>query len=255
MKISFLGTGTSQGIPVIGCRCKACSSLEEKDKRLRTSCMIEVGTKRIIIDVGPDFRQQMLREGGKEIHAILISHEHNDHVAGLDDVRPFNFRYTKDMPVYGLPRVMDDLEKRFDYIFEERPYPGAPIVSLNPISGNEKIMMVGGIEIIPIHIIHGDLPILGYRVRDFAYLTDVKTVPEKEFEKLTALNVLVLSAVRDEEHHSHLTLEQAIGMAKKIGAKETYFTHFSHLLGTHENIVSRLPKGIYAAYDGLQVEL
>lgn len=254
MIIRLLGTATSQGIPVIGCDCIACLSKNLKDKRLRTSCLIEVDGKRIIIDIGPDFRQQMLDAGGKEIHAILITHEHNDHVAGLDDVRPFNFKYHKDMPVYALPRVSNHIKKRFDYVFKEQPYPGAPQVKIHEISGDD-ILEIEGISVIPIHITHGRLPILGYRVGKFAYLTDVKTIPASEFEKLQDLEVLILSALREEEHHSHLTLKEAVALAQKINAKKTYFTHFSHLLGKHDEFSKQLPNGIFAGYDGLEIEI
>lgn len=254
MKITLLGTGTSQGIPIIGCECETCLSDNPKDKRLRTACLIEINDKRIVIDIGPDFRQQMLATGGKEVHAILISHEHNDHVAGLDDVRPFNFKYMKDMPVYALDRVAESLEKRFDYIFNEEPYFGNPQVKLIRIDGNTDIE-IEGISVRPIHVMHGKLPILGYRIGNFAYLTDVKNIPEAEFEKLKNLDILILSALRKEAHLTHLTLDEAIILSKKIGAKQTYFTHLSHLMGKHEETACLLPKGISVGYDGLSIEI
>ncbi len=253
MNISILGSGTSQGIPVIGCECKTCTSTDPRDRRFRTSCLIEINNKRIVIDIGPDFRQQMLDYGGKEIHAIIITHEHNDHVAGLDDVRPFNFKYFKDIPVYGLPRINKYLRNRFDYIFKEQQYPGAPMISLHDIEKHP--FTIENIKITPIQIMHGPLPILGYRINDFAYLTDVKTIPIEEFKKLEQLEVLVLSALRYKEHHSHLTLLEAIDLAKKINAKKTYFTHFSHLLGPHEKIEQQLDHNIFAAYDGMSISL
>ncbi len=249
MTIHFLGTGTSQGIPIIGCDCAVCRSTDSKDKRLRTSCLIEIDGTRVVIDTGPDFRQQMLTEGGREIHGVLMTHEHNDHIAGLDDVRPFNFKYEKDMPIYGLSRVLDAIQERFPYIFKKEPYPGAPVIRLNPIS--DSPFFIERLEIIPIHIMHGKLPILGYRIQNFAYLTDVKYISDNEIKKLRGLDVLVLSALRLEEHHSHLTLGQAIALAQKIGAQKTYFTHFSHWLGCHKEIETKLPKGIHAAYDTL----
>lgn len=254
IKVRLLGTATSQGVPVIGCECEVCTSLDSKDKRLRSACWVEVDNKIICIDIGPDFRQQMLKGGGKEIHAILVTHEHNDHTAGLDDVRPFNFKYEKDMPVYALHRVAKYIRTRFDYIFEHQTYPGAPRVELTSIDGNSPFM-VENIEVVPIHIMHGTLPILGYRVGKFAYLTDVKTIAESEYEKLNDLDVLVLSALREKEHHSHLTLQQAIELAQKINAKTTYFTHFSHDLGTHKQISEKLPKNMFAGYDGLEIEI
>jgi phosphoribosyl 1,2-cyclic phosphate phosphodiesterase len=215
--------------------------------------MIEEGGKRLVVDVGPDFRQQMLATGGEEVHAVLVTHEHNDHVAGLDDVRPYNFKYFKDMPVYALPRVTDNLRRRYDYIFEKEPYPGAPMVRLIEVSGDTPLD-VQGVRVIPIHIMHGRLPILGYRVGDFAYLTDVKSIPPSELPKLQGLEILVMSALRDQLHHSHLTLEEAVELAQELGATRTYFTHFSHWLGPHEKIAHRLPEGIQAGYDGLVLE-
>jgi phosphoribosyl 1,2-cyclic phosphate phosphodiesterase len=250
VKITLLGTGTSQGIPIIGCECETCLSQNSKDKRLRTACLVEINDKRIVIDIGPDFRQQMLAVGGKEVHAILISHEHNDHVAGLDDVRPFNFKYMKDMPVYALDRVAKHIKNRFDYIFKVKPYSSAPRVKLITIDGNTPIE-IEGIPIVPIHILHGELPILGYRIGNFAYLTDVKSIPEEEFKKLKNLDILILSALRKEVHLTHLTLDEAIALSKKIAAKQTYFTHLSHLMGPHEEIEQLLPQGISAGYDGL----
>ena len=254
MKIRLLGTGTSQGVPIIGCECRACLSTKVEDQRLRTSCLIEIEGKRIQIDTGPDFRQQMLLAKTGEIHAVFITHEHYDHVGGLDDIRPFNFKYQKDMPVFTLPRVAKDMRKKFDYIFNANPYPGAPRINLIEIDG-ESSFDVEGVEIIPIHIMHGNLPILGFRIQNFAYLTDVKVIPETEFEKLENLEILVLSALRPEAHYSHLTIKEAISLAQKIKAKKTYFTHFSHLAGTHEEITSQLPDGIFAGYDGLEMIL
>ncbi len=254
MKITLLGTATSQGIPVIGCECKTCLSEDPKDKRLRVACMIENGKDRFVIDIGPDFRQQMLRTGGKEVHAILITHEHNDHVAGLDDVRPYNFKYFRDMPVYALPRVTDYLRKRFDYVFEDKPYPGAPVISLIGIEEN-KPFTIRETEFIPINIMHGDLPIIGFRIGDFAYLTDVKSIPETEFSKLEGLEVLVLSALHRMEHHSHLTLNEAKELAAKIGATKTYLTHLSHFMGPHAKTMSYLPEEIEVGYDGLEIKI
>ncbi len=254
MKITFLGTGTSQGIPVIGCECHTCISTSDKDKRLRVSCCVEVNDKRIVIDAGPDFRQQMLKIGGQEIHAVLITHEHNDHVAGIDDVRPFNFKYHKNMPIYCLERVANEIRSRYNYIFKEQQYPGAPQITLHQIQAGVSFEFEG-ITIQTIDILHGELPILGFRIGNFAYLTDVKTIDESQFSFLKNLDVVVLNALRKEAHHSHLTLEEAIEMAQKIGAKRSYFTHFSHHLGRHDEIQKMLPKNIFAAYDGLEVEM
>lgn len=252
MKIRLLGTGTSQGIPVIGCECEACLSTNSKDKRLRTSCLIEIDDKRIVIDTGPDFRQQMLQVKTKEIHGVLITHEHYDHIAGLDDIRPYNFKYKKDMPVYALPRVANDIRNKFDYIFKAQPYPGAPKVNLFEISEGNNIS-ISNIDIMPIPVMHGDLPILGYRIQNFAYLTDVKSLDRNTFKYLEGLDLLVLSSLRKIEHHSHLTLKEAISLAQKIKAKKTYFTHFSHLMGKHDEISKELPDSIFAGYDGLEI--
>lgn len=252
MEFTFLGTGTSQGVPVIGCTCEVCTSDNPQDKRLRVSGLIRTGEEQLVIDCGPDFRQQMLRENIDDLDAVLITHEHNDHIIGMDDVRPLNFLHKKDMPVYALPRVGAELKQRFAYVFAENKYPGAPMVSLREISA-ETPFIVGSTEIIPISILHGELPIVGFRIGDFAYLTDVKTIPDSEFTKLTDLKVLVLSALHHREHHSHLTLEQAIKLGQKIKAEETYFTHFSHQMGLHNSIKEMLPEGFYPAYDGLTI--
>ncbi len=254
MKVTFLGTGTSQGIPVIGCNCPVCTSSNPKDKRLRVSIMVEWDDLRLVVDVGPDFRQQMLAVGGHEIDAILVTHEHNDHVAGLDDVRPFNFRYDKDMPIYALPRVIKNLEKRFDYVFSSNPYPGAPRIIPYSVEANQDILIKNK-HIQSIEILHGKLPILGFRFGAFAYLTDVKTIPSASFEQLKKLDVLTISALHRNEHHSHLTLEESLAFAKKIGAKKTYLTHFSHLMGRHTDLLEELPPNIRPAYDGLEILL
>lgn len=254
MKVTFLGTGTSQGIPVIGCNCDACTSEDSRDKRLRSSVFIESKGVNICIDVGPDFRQQMLANKIVDINAVFLTHEHNDHVIGVDDLRPFNFMQKRDMPIYGEQRVLDELRFRFKYAFEPHPYPGIPRFLLNPISP-EEAFRVQGINIIPIRINHGSLPIIGYRIGKFAYLTDVKTIPEEEFEKLENLEVVVLSALRNGNHHSHMTIEEAILMSKRIGAQKTFFTHFSHDLGPVSEWEVNLPDNIYPAYDMLSITL
>ncbi len=260
MKVTFLGTGTSQGIPVIGCKCEVCQSSDSRDKRLRTSVMIEAKDKIIVIDSGPDFRQQMLRE---QVHhdldtfcvdAVLFTHEHKDHIAGLDDVRPFNFRFRKDMQVYATEQVQEALKREYQYVFTPPFYPGAPLIQLNTIPSNEKFT-IEGIEIEPINIMHGELPILGFRLGDFTYLTDVKTISQKEKEKIYGTKTLVLSALRKKEHHSHLTLEQALALVEEFQPEQTYFIHMSHLLGKHEDINDELPKNVQLAYDGLKIIL
>ena len=254
MKITFLGTGTSQGIPVIGCKCSTCTSEDTRDQRLRTSVLVEIEGINICIDVGPDFRQQMLTNSVKRLDAVLLTHEHNDHMIGADDLRPFNFAQGKDMPIYGEQRVLDELERRFDYAFKPHPYPGIPRFILHPIR-SQDVFYVNGIKVIPVRVNHGLLPILGYRIGNFCYLTDVKTIPEKEFAKLKNLDVVVLNALRKKHHHSHMTLAEATDMSIKIGAKRTYFTHFSHDLGSVKEWEHELPDGVLPAHDGLQVTL
>jgi len=258
MKVTFLGTGTSQGIPVIGCTCAVCQSSDSRDKRLRTSVMIEAKDKIIVIDSGPDFRQQMLRE---QVHhdldkfcvdAVLFTHEHKDHIAGLDDVRPFNFRFKKDMQVYATEQVQEALRREYRYVFTPPFYPGAPLIQLNTIPTNKKFT-IEDIEILPIQIMHGELPILGFRFGDFTYLTDVKTISPKEKQKIYGTKTLVLSALRRGEHHSHLTLEEALTLVEEFQPEQTYFIHMSHLLGTHQAVSCELPDNVQLAYDGLKI--
>lgn len=253
MKITFLGTGTSQGVPVIACDCNVCTSKDPKDNRLRTSVLIEYNGKHIVIDSGPDFRYQMLRAGVKHLDAILLTHEHKDHIAGLDDVRAFNFKQQKDMEVYAQKRVLDSLKREFHYAFSDFKYPGIPLINLHEISNSP--FTVAGIQITPIEVMHYKLPILGFRVGDFTYITDAKTVSEKENEKIKGSKILVINALQKEEHISHFNLEEAISFAVEIGAEKTYLTHISHRLGRHEDISKELPKGIELAYDGLVLEL
>jgi phosphoribosyl 1,2-cyclic phosphate phosphodiesterase len=252
LKITFLGTGTSQGIPVIACDCRVCTSADHRDKRLRVSVLIEEDGKVIVIDSGPDFRYQMLRAGVKHLDAIVFTHEHKDHVAGMDDVRAFNYRQQEEIDVYAHPRVQEALKREFSYIFSTIKYPGIPRINMHTIA--EKPFLVSGVELIPIEVMHFQLPVLGFRVGDFTYVTDAKTISEKEKEKIKGSKILVINALQLEKHISHLTLNEAIELAQEIGADQTYFTHMSHRLGTHEEVSSELPPGIFLAYDGLVLE-
>jgi len=253
MKVTFLGTGTSQGIPVIGCKCAACVSTDFRDNRLRVSIQIEIDNKVIVIDVGPDFRQQILRAGTVQIDAILLTHEHSDHVAGLDDIRPFNFMYERDMPIYNTQKVAEELKTRYSYIFEAS-YPGVPKVQQHLIS-KEHSFVAAGIPIVPIEIFHGKLPILGFRIGNFAYLTDFKTIAPLEEMKLKGVQILVLSALQHHPHHSHSTLTESVAFIQRLGIPKAYLTHLSHKMGTHTATEQLLPPNVQIAYDGLDIEI
>ncbi|WP_343798186.1 MBL fold metallo-hydrolase [Gaetbulibacter jejuensis] len=253
MKITFLGTGTSQGIPVIGSTHPVCLSDNPKDKRLRVSVLIEWDNYAYVIDCGPDFRQQMLTANCNKIDGILFTHEHADHTAGLDDIRPFNFRQG-DMPIYAHKRVVKALQQRFAYVFETKnKYPGAPGVDIHEIENTP--FELGDTTVVPINLMHGNLQVFGFRVNDFAYLTDMKTIAEAEMEKLKHLKVLVINALREESHHSHLNLEEALAFIDKVKPEKAYLTHISHLLGFHDEVEQKLPKHVFLAYDNLQITL
>ena len=253
MKVTFLGTGTSQGIPVIGSKHPVCLSKDPRDKRLRTSVLVEWNDCTYLIDCGPDFRQQMLRSGCEKIDGILFTHEHSDHVLGLDDIRPFYFRQG-DISIYAHKRVVKALKKRFDYIFKtENKYPGAPTVSIFKIKN--KVFTLSNIEVLPIKGLHYKLPVFGFRFNDFCYLTDIKTMEKKEKEKLKGLKVLVVNALRIEQHYSHFNLEEALAFIKEISPERAYLTHISHLLGFHAEVQQQLPKNVFLAYDELVISL
>lgn len=253
MTITFLGTGTSQGVPVIGCDCEVCTSTDKHDKRLRTSILVEAQGKTIVIDTGPDFRYQMLRAGVKHLDAVVFTHEHKDHTAGLDDIRAFNYLQQEPMDVYAVPRVQASLKQEFSYIFAEFQYPGIPKINLHTI-GNEPFN-VGPVKFTPIEVLHYKLPVLGFRIQDFTYITDAKTITEPEIEKIKGSKVLVVNALQKQSHMSHFTFDEAIAFAQRIGAETTYFTHISHRLGKHADVSKQLPPGIQLAYDGLKLEL
>ncbi len=251
MKITFLGTGTSQGIPVIGSKHPVCLSDNPKDTRLRTSALIQWNNKNIVIDCGPDFRAQMLNSGCDRVDAIFFTHEHNDHVSGLDDIRPFYFRQGN-IPIYASERVIHALNKRFDYIFKnEGNIPGTPNVTTNIIDDN---FIFNKQEVVLLNAFHGNLPIHGFRFDNLAYFTDVKTINQDEYFKLKDLDVLIINALRIEEHYSHLNLNDALEIISKIKPKRAYLTHISHKLGFHKDVQLSLPENVFLAYDGLQVE-
>ncbi len=254
MKVWFLGTGTSQGIPVIGSDHPVCKSTDAKDKRLRVSAWIHAPGFSVVIDCGPDFRQQMLSSGCQRVDAILFTHEHSDHTVGLDDIRPFNFRQG-DIPIYAHDRVIRNLKRRFDYIFETvDKYPGAPTVSPVEVR-NDESFFINGQEIIPVNVMHGNLQVFGYRIGGFAYLTDVKTIDQAEIAKLKNLKVLVVNALREEPHDTHFNLEEALGFIRLVKPERAYLTHISHIMGFHEEVQKKLPANVFLAYDNLEITI
>lgn len=248
MKITFLGTGTSTGIPQIGCNCNVCQSTDPRDKRLRASVLIELNNKKILIDCGPDFRQQMLVHNPEHIDAILITHGHYDHMGGIDDVRPFGR-----VQIYAEDIVTEQIKRSMPYCFDNYLYPGVPLITLHEI-GTEPFE-IDGIKIVPIRVMHANLPILGYRIGKFAYLTDVKSIDDNEIFKLKGLDILVINALRFKSHISHVTIDEATTIAQLIGAKRTYFTHFSHDAGLHASLQKSLPDNIFASFDGMSTEI
>ena len=253
MKITFLGTGTSQGVPPIGCRSDVCLSENPRDKRLRASIHIEWNGLSLVVDCGPDFRYQMIRAGISRVDALLFTHEHRDHTAGLDDIRPFNYLQEGALPVYLHPRVYQAFQGQFDYIFQPVPYPGIPQIDWHLI--DNEAFEIGGHVIRPVEVLHYKLPVLGFVFDRFAYVTDANFISDKEKEKLKGMDVLVLNALRREAHISHFTLAEAVALATELGAKQTYFTHMSHQIGFHDDVCSELPDGIDLAHDGLVVEI
>ena len=254
MKIYFLGTGTSQGIPVIGSHHSVCLSTDKKDNRLRVSVWIETEDASIVIDCGPDFRQQMLNSKCPKIDGLLFTHEHADHTAGLDDIRPFFFKQGA-ISIYAHERVLKNLERRFDYIFEtENKYPGAPSIIENEVV-NDQPFSVNDEIIVPINAFHGSLQVFGYRIQDFVYLTDVKTMEVSEIEKIQDCKVLVVNCLREEPHATHFNLEEVLHFVSCVRAKTTYLTHISHLFGFHEEIQKKLPENVFVAYDNLEINI
>ncbi len=252
--VTFLGTGTSQGIPVIGSNHPVCKSNDIKDKRLRVSVLLRWQDFTYVIDCGPDFRQQMLRENVEKLDGVLLTHEHSDHTAGLDDIRPFNFMQGN-LPFYAHKRVFKSLQERFAYIFEtENKYPGAPSIE-EIVIDKDVPFIIGGKKVIPIEAFHDTLPVLGFRVEDFTYLTDVKTISEEEIEKVKGTKVLVVNALREEPHYSHFNLSEALDFVEKVKPGKTYLTHISHLMGFHEEVEKKLPKNVHLAFDTLTINI
>ncbi len=253
MKITLLGTGTSQGVPVIACDCEVCKSGNPKDKRLRSSVMIEINNSTFIIDTGPDFRQQMLRENVQDIDAILYTHHHKDHVAGMDDVRAFNHKWKKDIEIYCTKNTEHALHMEFPYVFSNVKYPGTPTVNVNII--DSSAFDINGVEIIPIDVMHYKLQVFGFRINNFIYLTDVSEIPKKEKEKMKGADLIVLDALRKKKHISHFNLDQALDLLQELKPKQALLTHISHYMGLHDDVNRSLDKSIQLAYDGQQIIL
>jgi phosphoribosyl 1,2-cyclic phosphate phosphodiesterase len=249
MKITFLGTGTSQGVPVIACDCEVCISENKKDQRLRTSILVEDKGKVIVVDTGPDFRQQMLRENVQQLDAVVFTHEHKDHIAGLDDVRAFNFKQKKDMEVYATVETQTALKREFHYAFGENPYPGVPKINLNTITNSP--FTIGGIELMPINVWHYKMPVKAFRIGNFSYITDANKIEEHELEKIKGSEIIVINALRKTTHISHFNLAEAIELLELLKPKKAYLTHISHYLGMHDEVQKELPDFIQIAHDGL----
>ncbi|MCF8336292.1 MAG: MBL fold metallo-hydrolase [Bacteroidales bacterium] len=253
MKITFLGTGTSQGVPVIGCDCDVCRSNDIKDKRLRTSVLIEVNGKVFVLDTGPDFREQMLREEVHNIDGIIYTHEHRDHIAGLDDVRPINYLKQKPIEIYGEERVLEALKQMIPYAFGENRYPGVPDINLNLITNQPFV--IEGMEFTPIRVYHYKLPVFGFRVGDFTYITDANYIPEEEKEKIEGSKYIVVNALRKKKHISHFSLSESLEVISEFSPRKAYLIHMSHQMGFHESVNSKLPEYMSLAYDGLSFEV
>jgi phosphoribosyl 1,2-cyclic phosphate phosphodiesterase len=252
MHITFLGTGTSQGVPVIACPCPICASTDQRDNRLRSSILIETEQTTIVVDSGPDFRYQLLRQGVRKLDAILFTHGHKDHTAGMDDVRAFNYFQQKDMDVYASLETQEVLRREFQYIFQNASYPGVPQIQLHEI--NNEPFRINELLITPIRVLHYQLEVFGFRIGDFTYITDANYIAPEEIDKVRGSKAIVLNALRHEKHISHFTLNEAIAVANEIAPDHTYFTHISHQLGLHKEISEQLPKGFSLAYDGMSLE-
>lgn len=252
LKVTFLGTGTSQGVPVIACNCRVCSSGNSKDNRLRTSALIETDGHNILIDSGPDFRYQILRAGITHLDAILFTHQHRDHIAGLDDIRSFNFKQKKAMPIYGNDLVIDQIKREFHYVFENK-YPGVPQLEIHQI--DNRPFLIGDLAITPIEVLHHKLPVLGFRIKNFTYITDANTISEKEIAKIRGSKTLVINALQRDDHISHFTLQEALKVIDIIQPENAFLIHISHKLGLHDEVSKELPPNVNLAYDGLTITI
>lgn len=254
MKVTFLGTGTSQGIPIIGCKCPVCKSVNVKDKRLRTSALVSVDGKNILIDIGPDFREQMLRNDVSRLDAILVTHAHRDHVAGIDDIRPYNYYQQSPIDIYARSNAIEAIRRDYAYIFAQHIYPGLPEANLIEVSGS-SVVRIGNTEVVPIEAMHKDMPILGYRMGRFAYVTDANYIAPTELDKIKGMDVLVINALRQEKHFSHFSLVEALEVIEFLKPRKAYLTHMSHEMGFYDEVSRQLPENVFLAYDGLTVEI
>lgn len=254
MRIKFLGTGTSQGVPVIACSCQVCRSSDTRDNRLRSSILVSEGDTNIVVDTGPDFRQQALRCKLDHLTAALITHEHNDHIIGLDDIRPFNFMTRQELNVYARPKVGEEIKNRFAYVFSKKPYPGAPKVNLRSFENNQAFK-VGQVRVLPMEVMHGKMPVTGFVFDRVAYVTDCKEISDDQKAYLQGMDVLILNALHKDEHYSHLNLDEAVDLALELRVKKCYLTHISHKMGLHAEVDQELPEHISLAYDDLEIEV
>lgn len=254
MNIKILGSGTSQGVPVITCECHVCNSPDAKDNRLRSSILIKVAGENYVVDAGPDFRQQMLREKVKSLRAVLFTHEHKDHIAGLDDVRAFNYKEGRDMEIFCSSAVEIALKREFHYVFSGDKYPGIPSLNLNIIK-NQPFKLKNGVSVLPIQLMHYKMPVFGFRIGDFTYITDAKTIAPEERDKVRGSKILIVNALHQSPHISHFNLEEALAFIADVKPEKAYLTHISHLFGTHSEIEKLLPSNVFAAFDGLEFDI